>query len=134
MQGLKGKNVLVTGGSSGIGQAIAIRFGQEGSNVAIHYRKGLDEAKQTEAAIKEAKAGRVEFRLDKTANIHASVGKASFDAQQLYENFAALMDAVHKARPAGAKGEYIKRITLTTTMGPGIKVNASETLKLEVTE
>ena len=72
-------------------------------------------------AIKEAKAGRVEFRLDKTANIHVSVGKVSFDADQLYENFAALMDAVHKARPAGAKGEYIRKVTLTTTMGPGIK-------------
>ena len=82
-------------------------------------------------AIKEAKAGRVEFRLDKTANIHVSVGKVSFQPNQLYENFAALMDAVHKARPAGAKGEYIKKITLTTTMGPGIKVNPSETFKFE---
>ena len=82
-------------------------------------------------AIKEAKAGRVEFRLDKTANIHVSVGKVSFNADQLYENFAALMEAVHKARPAGAKGEYIRRITLTTTMGPGIKVNPGETYKFE---
>jgi large subunit ribosomal protein L1 len=78
-------------------------------------------------AITEAKAGRVEFRLDKTANIHVSVGKVSFSADQLYENFAALMEAVHKARPAGAKGEYIKRITLTTTMGPGIKVSPGDT-------
>ena len=82
-------------------------------------------------AIKEAKAGRVEFRLDKTANIHVSVGKVSFNDTQLYENFAALMEAVHKARPAGAKGEYIRRITLTTTMGPGIKVNPNETYKFE---
>jgi large subunit ribosomal protein L1 len=82
-------------------------------------------------AIKEAKAGRVEFRLDKTANIHVSVGKVSFKADQLYENFAALMEAVHKARPAGAKGEYIKRITLTTTMGPGIKVDTGATYKFE---
>jgi large subunit ribosomal protein L1 len=78
-------------------------------------------------AIKEAKAGRVEFRLDKTANIHVSVGKVSFSDDQLRENFTALMDAVHKARPAGAKGEYIKRITLTTTMGPGIKVSPGDT-------
>lgn len=85
-------------------------------------------------AIREAKAGRVEFRLDKTANIHVSVGKVSFSADQLYDNFAALMEAVHKARPSGAKGEYIKHITLTTTMGPGIKVNPSDTYKLEVTE
>ena len=82
-------------------------------------------------AIKEAKAGRVEFRLDKTANIHVSVGKVSFQAEQLYENFSALMEAVHKARPSGAKGEYIKRITLTTTMGPGIKVNPGETHNFE---
>jgi large subunit ribosomal protein L1 len=85
-------------------------------------------------AIKEAKAGRVEFRLDKTSNIHVSVGKASFSADQLYENFGALMNAVHKARPAGAKGDYIKRITLSTTMGPGIKVNAGDTHKIEVSE
>lgn len=85
-------------------------------------------------AIREAKAGRVEFRLDKTANIHVSVGKVSFSADQLYDNFAALMDAVHKARPSGAKGEYIKHITITTTMGPGIKVNPADTYKLEVTE
>jgi len=85
-------------------------------------------------AIKEAKAGRVEFRLDKTANIHVSVGKVSFEADQLLENFAALMEAVHKARPSGAKGEYIKRITVTTTMGPGIKVNPSDTFRLEGTE
>jgi large subunit ribosomal protein L1 len=85
-------------------------------------------------AIKEAKAGRVEFRLDKTANIHVSVGKVSFSADQLYDNFAALMNAVHKARPSGAKGDYIKRITISTTMGPGIKVNPSDTHKLEATE
>lgn len=85
-------------------------------------------------AIKEAKAGRVEFRLDKTANIHVSVGKVSFNADQLYENFAALMEAVHKARPAGAKGEYIRRITLTTTMGPGIKVDPGATYKFEGSE
>ncbi len=84
-------------------------------------------------AIKEAKAGRVEFRLDKTANIHVSVGKVSFSEDQLFDNFSALMDAVHKARPSGAKGEFIKRITLASTMGPGIKVNPSETHKLEVT-
>jgi large subunit ribosomal protein L1 len=87
-----------------------------------------------ERAIREAKAGRVEFRLDKTANIHVMIGKASFDANKLYENFAALMDAVRKARPAGAKGAYIKRITVTTTMGPGIKIDPNEAQALEVTE
>jgi large subunit ribosomal protein L1 len=74
--------------------------------------------------IKEAKAGRVEFRLDKTANIHAPIGKASFSADALFQNLAALMDAIKKARPQAAKGIYIKHITLTSTMGPGIKVDA----------
>jgi large subunit ribosomal protein L1 len=82
-------------------------------------------------AIKEAKAGRVEFRLDKTANIHVSIGKASFSADQLLENFGALMNAILKARPSGAKGEYIKRVTVTTTMGPAIRVNPNEALNLE---
>ncbi len=91
-------------------------------------------AQDIERAIKEAKAGRVEFRLDKTANIHVSIGKASFDANKLYENFAALMDAVRKARPSGAKGSYIKHITVTTTMGPGIKIDPNEAQALEVTE
>lgn len=83
-------------------------------------------AQDMERAIKEAKAGRVEFRLDKTANIHVSIGKASFDANKLHDNYVALMEAVNKARPAGAKGAYIKRITVTTTMGPGIKIDPGE--------
>jgi large subunit ribosomal protein L1 len=91
-------------------------------------------AKDIERAITEAKAGRVEFRLDKTANIHVSIGKASFAAEKLHDNFAALMDAVRKARPAGAKGAYIKHITVTTTMGPGIKIDPNEAQALEVTE
>jgi large subunit ribosomal protein L1 len=82
-------------------------------------------------AIKEAKAGRVEFRLDKTANIHVSIGKASFSTDQLHENFSALMNAIGKARPSGAKGEYVKRVTVTTTMGPAIRVNPNEALNLE---
>jgi large subunit ribosomal protein L1 len=85
-------------------------------------------------AIQEAKAGRVEFRLDKTGNIHVSIGKASFDLEKLYDNFAALMDAIRKARPAGAKGAYIKRVTVTTTMGPAIKVDPNEAQSLEVRE
>jgi large subunit ribosomal protein L1 len=75
--------------------------------------------------IQEAKAGRVEFRLDKTANIHVPIGKVSFDAKKLFENFEALMEALKKARPAAAKGSFIKRITVTSTMGPGIKVDAN---------
>ena len=83
-------------------------------------------------AITEAKAGRVEFRLDKTANIHVAIGKVSFETDKLFENFAAFMDAIRKARPAGAKGAYIRRITVTTTMGPGIKVEPNEAQSLEV--
>lgn len=83
-------------------------------------------AQDMERAIKEAKAGRVEFRLDKTANIHVSIGKASFTVNQLVENYAALMDAVNKARPSGAKGNFVKRITVTTTMGPGVKMDPGE--------
>jgi large subunit ribosomal protein L1 len=75
--------------------------------------------------IREAKAGRVEFRLDKTANLHVPVGKVSFPLDQLYENLAALMDAIKKAKPSAAKGSYIRRITLTSTMGPGVKVDAN---------
>ena len=74
--------------------------------------------------IRESKAGRVEFRVDKTANLHIPIGKVSFDEKRLFENMAALMEAVKKARPASAKGTYIKRLTLTSTMGPGIKVDA----------
>ena len=74
--------------------------------------------------IEETKAGRVEFRLDKTANLHVAIGKTSFEVQKLLENFAALMDGVKKARPAAAKGTYIRRITVTSTMGPGVKVDA----------
>lgn len=73
--------------------------------------------------IKEAKAGRVEFRVDKTANLHVPIGKTSFTREQLLTNFAALMEAVKKAKPSGAKGTYIKKVTLATTMGPGIKVD-----------
>lgn len=86
-----------------------------------------------ERAINEAKAGRVEFRLDKTANMHVVIGKVSFEEDQLFDNFATLMDAIRKAKPAGAKGTYIRRITVATTMGPGIKIEPNEAQALEVT-
>ena len=73
--------------------------------------------------IKEAKAGRVEFRLDKTGNLHVPVGKVSFELDKLEENLAALMEAIRKAKPAAAKGSYLRRITLTTTMGPAIRLD-----------
>ncbi|MDE7296203.1 MAG: 50S ribosomal protein L1 [Clostridia bacterium] len=74
-------------------------------------------------AVAEVKAGKVEYRLDKTAIIHCPIGKKSFGADKLLENFNALMDAIVKAKPAAAKGQYIKSVTLASTMGPGVKVN-----------
>jgi len=81
--------------------------------------------------IHEAKAGRVEFRLDKTANIHVPIGKTSFDTAMLYQNMASMMDAIKKAKPAAAKGTYIRHITVTSTMGPGVKVdpNLAQTME-----
>ncbi|MPN22350.1 50S ribosomal protein L1 [bioreactor metagenome] len=71
--------------------------------------------------------------MDKTANIHVSIGKASFEAKKLFQNFTALMEAIKKARPSGAKGVYIKKITVAATMGPGIKVDtlAATNISLE---
>lgn len=74
--------------------------------------------------IKEARAGRVEFRLDKTGNLHVPIGKVSFSGQSLVENLNAFLDAVKKAKPASAKGNYLRRVTVTSTMGPGIRVDA----------
>lgn len=82
--------------------------------------------------VSESKAGRVEFRVDKTANLHVPIGKVSFDAKKLYDNMAALMDAVRKARPAAAKGNYIRRIVVTTTMGPGIRTDATLAQSMEI--
>jgi len=81
--------------------------------------------------IREAKAGRVEFRLDKSANLHVAIGKVSFDNDKLFENLAAMMAAIRKARPAAAKGIYIRRMTITSTMGPGIRMDANQALALE---
>ena len=74
-------------------------------------------------AIKDVKAGKVEYRLDKTAVIHCSIGKKSFGKEKLAENYNALLDAIIKAKPAAAKGQYIKSISLASTMGPGVKVS-----------
>jgi large subunit ribosomal protein L1 len=82
-------------------------------------------------AIKELKAGRVEFRMDRSGNLHVPVGKASFEAEKLYGNLAALMEAIKKARPAGAKGSFIRKVSLATTMGPGIRVDANEAQAME---
>jgi large subunit ribosomal protein L1 len=82
-------------------------------------------------AIEAAKAGRVEFRLDKTANIHVPLGKVSFSTEALKENMAALMAAVRKARPSGAKGVFVKKVTVASTMGPGVKVDVNAALTME---
>ena len=74
-------------------------------------------------AVKEIKAGKVEYRLDKTAIIHCPIGKVSFGAQKLNENMTTLMDAINKAKPAAAKGTYVKSLYLSSTMGPSVRVN-----------
>ena len=78
------------------------------------------------AAVKEIKAGKVEYRLDKTNIIHCPIGKVSFGAEKLGENFSALMGAIVKAKPAASKGQYVKSCTVVSTMGPGIKINGAK--------
>lgn len=82
-------------------------------------------------AIREARQGRVEFKVDKTGNLHVPIGKVGFEPQQMMDNFTALMDAIQRAKPSGAKGVYVRRITLTSSMAPGIRVdvNAAMTTK-----
>ena len=77
-------------------------------------------------AVNEIKAGKIEYRLDKTNIIHCPIGKASFGAEKLQENFNALMSAIVKAKPAAAKGQYLKSVVVASTMGPGIKINAAK--------
>ena len=79
-------------------------------------------------AVTEIKAGKVEYRLDKTNIIHCPIGKVSFGADKLYENYAALIGAIIKAKPAAAKGQYIKSCVTASTMGPGVKINAQKQL------
>ncbi|MFZ5897753.1 MAG: 50S ribosomal protein L1 [Bacillota bacterium] len=77
-----------------------------------------------ERAVKEVKAGKISYRVDKAGNIHAPIGKVSFETEKLYENLKALMDALIRAKPAAAKGQYIKGVAVSSTMGPGVRVNA----------
>lgn len=81
--------------------------------------------------INEFRLGRVEFKIDKTANLHVPIGKVSFKAEELLENLTSLMEAVIQAKPPGAKGQYIKKIVLTSTMGPGVKVDLPQALALQ---
>lgn len=78
--------------------------------------------------IEEAKAGRVEFRIDRTANVHAPLGKASFTEEQLLDNLQTILDAIKRARPASTKGTYVRRVVLANTMGPGIRLDPSEAM------
>ncbi len=77
-------------------------------------------------AVSEIKAGKVEYRVDKSSIIHLPIGKVSFETEQLRENFATIMEEIVKARPAAAKGRYLRSITLSSTMGPGVKVSSQQ--------
>jgi len=79
-------------------------------------------------ALSDIKAGKVEYRVDKTSIIHVPIGKSSFGAQKLMENFKVLMEAVIKAKPAAAKGQYLKSVSISSTMGPGVKINPTKVL------
>ena len=80
---------------------------------------------EVEKAVKEIKAGKVEYRVDKAGNVHVPIGKVSFEEGKLVENFATMYDTILKAKPAAAKGVYVKNVSVTSTMGPGIKVDPS---------
>jgi large subunit ribosomal protein L1 len=78
-------------------------------------------------AVNEIKGGKITFRVDKHSNLHLIIGKASFSAEQLIDNYAAVVDEVQRAKPSAAKGKYVKKITVTTTMGPGVPVDPNVT-------
>jgi len=78
-------------------------------------------------AVQESKAGKIEYRTDRMAIVHLPIGKASFDEQALLENYAALLEEINRAKPAAAKGRYLETVTLTTTMGPGVRVDPART-------
>jgi large subunit ribosomal protein L1 len=82
--------------------------------------------------IEEARQGRVEFRVDKTANLHIPIGKVSFDTEKLLDNMATVMDTVQRAKPGAAKGQYVRNVVVTSTMGPGIRIDPTQALAMEV--
>jgi large subunit ribosomal protein L1 len=88
------------------------------------------EANQIERAVREAKSGRVEFRLDRTNLVHCAIGKVSFDERQLSENLAALIGEIVKAKPSGSKGQYVRSASLASTMGPGVAIDVSALVAL----
>lgn len=90
------------------------------------------DAQDIAKAVRDARQGRVEFRVDRTSLVHVPVGKLSFEDEALLDNMATLVDAIVKAKPAGAKGQYIRSLTLTSTMGPGIHLDLGQALSMQV--
>ncbi|TCS81561.1 50S ribosomal protein L1 [Tepidibacillus fermentans] len=80
-------------------------------------------------AVNEIKAGKIEYRVDKAGNIHAPIGKVSFDSQKLLENLQTIIDTLVKVKPAAAKGQYVRNVTISSTMGPGVKINLAKVVK-----
>ena len=113
--------VVATSGHDGHGRPPRPCARSEGSDAESEVRHRVDGHRQ---AVRDIKAGKVEYRVDKTAIIHCPVGKASFDETKLAENLRTLMEAIIKAKPAAAKGAYIRSAVLSSTMGPGIKLNS----------
>ena len=115
-------------GKKSWGKGIRIAIAEDnsltiGCNIVVAYGESvMDVAK----AVNEAKAGKIEYRLDKTNIIHCPIGKASFGAEKILDNFNALVGAVIKAKPASAKGQYIKSCVVASTMGPGVKINSAK--------
>ena len=103
---------------------VHIRTGCDGRHAEQQIRGAV--AMDVTKAINDIKAGKIEYRLDKSNIIHVPVGKASFSEEALAENYKALMDAIMKAKPSALKGQYLKSITLATTMGPGVKVSTAK--------
>jgi large subunit ribosomal protein L1 len=85
-----------------------------------------------EKAVQDSKSGKVEYRTDRQAIVHMAIGKASFDEDKLLDNYSAVIDEIIRAKPAGAKGKYIRSATLATTMGPGIRVDTSKSVDREL--
>jgi large subunit ribosomal protein L1 len=92
----------------------------------------ISQAEDLPRLVQEAKAGRVDFRVDRTSNLHVPIGKVSFDTDRLLENMAAFVDVVRKARPSASKGAYVRKVAVTDTMAPGIKVDPVATMALEI--
>lgn len=92
------------------------------------------QAEDLPRVINESKAGRVEYRLDRSGNIHCAIGKVSFSEEQLLGNLSAIMDTIRRVRPPAAKGNYVRRVTLAPSMGPGVKVDVASALALEPTD